>query len=194
MFTAQTNIALPDIPHTLRPLIKMIALKGKPTLRKQTGPGIFEVKNPTQILLNWCKNNISYNICDIADIGIQTIRQGNFEPHIDGPSSKGQLRHYNLMYMIDTGGQNVKTKIYNSPSELVAKVKQTDYSISYAEAELIETFEFQKHTWNLMNNQMFHSVEGITGTRIGLSISFFDAELPKFLQDLLTKSTTALSH
>lgn len=187
MFTAQANIPLPKIPYRLQQQIKLIALEGETKLQKQSGAGTFECKHLTQELYAWLRENIVDSDYDISKIMVQTIRNGNFEPHIDGPSLTGLIRHYNLMYIIDTGGEHVKTQIYNSPEELKLKARQADYRITYQEAELVDSFEFKKDTWNLLNNQIFHSVEGITGIRIGLSISFYDAQMPKFLLNLLAK-------
>lgn len=187
MFTAQTNIPLPKIPYRLQQQIKLIALEGETKLHKQSGAGIFECKHLTNELYGWLRDNIVSSDYDISKIMVQSIREGNFEPHIDGPSLTGLIRHYNLMYIIDTGGEHVKTQIYNSPSELIKQAQQSDYRITYDQAELIESFEFEKDTWNLLNNQMFHSVEGITRQRIGLSISFYDAQMPDFLLNLLAK-------
>ena len=185
MFVAKTNIPLPQIPYMYQQQIKLLALDGEVALKKQSGKGIFECKHLHIGLYKWLRDNIVDEDYDVKKIMVQTIREGNFEPHIDGPSVTGLIRHYNLMYIIETGGDRVLTQFYDSPPALIERAASSDYRIQYGESSVIHSIEFKKGTWNLMNNQVFHSVEGITGTRIGLSISFYDPVMPKFLLKLL---------
>lgn len=188
MFVAKTNLSLPDIPNMIKHHIKLLALEKEASLVKQSGNGLFECKHLTMGIYKWLEDNIAPPGYDMKKIMIQTIRNGNFEPHIDGPSVTGLIRHYNLMYILETGGENVITRFYESPEYLIDKAKSLDYRLDYSEAKILEEHVFPKNTWNLMNNQIFHSVEGITNIRIGLSLSFYESEMPEFLVNLINQT------
>lgn len=182
MFNAKLNLLLPKIPNHLCKQILAIANDNNVMLYKKSGEGIFECRPLTPELYAWLKINI---VEDVSKIVVQTIRDGNFEPHIDGPSTTGLIRYYNLMYILETGGEQVMTQFYHTTNEMIETAKSSDYRITYEQAQLVESVEFKPNTWNLMYNQNFHSVEGITGKRIGLSISVYTEELPKYLKNIL---------
>jgi len=182
MFNAKLNLPLPKIPLHLKKQIVNIANDDNVMLYKKSGDGIFECRPLTMELYAWLKINI---VEDVSKIVVQTIRDGNFEPHVDGPSTTGLIRYYNLMYIVETGGEKVTTQFYHTTPDMVEIATHSDYRISYSDTHIVESVEFSPDTWNLMYNQNFHSVEGITGKRIGLSISIYTEELPKFLKEII---------
>jgi len=85
------------------------------------------------------------------------------------------------MYILNPGGQRVLTHFYNPVNPNFGE--QTVFK--YEEVVLKETFEFKPNTWNIMNNQEIHSVEGVTDSRICLSVSFYNPELPELFKNLV---------
>jgi hypothetical protein len=188
MITAKVNLPLPSLPSNLIEELLLIANNEIVDLKYQNGNGIFEIRQIPDHIRDWVKLNITK---DISTGVLQTIREGNFEPHIDGPSSKKDIRYYNLLYLIEPGGTNVETCFYQTPINFLKTcIEKKKFRVAYEDAVLVEKFTFNPCTWNLMNTQCIHSVEGISGYRIGLSIGINNQELPNFLLDLINNLTT----
>lgn len=185
MFTARTNLSLPKLPESVKQEIVKVALSSAdvetPFLSYRSGEGIFECRNINTKTGLWCLQNLPVPFDGLA---VQSVRAGNFDPHVDGPSKRGPPRNYNLMYIIDSGGDRVTTNFYKTTDQLLAQVTK-DYQLPLHLCEQIESFEFLPDQWILMNNQCFHSVNGVTRTRIGLSISFYGADIPASVQKFL---------
>jgi len=185
MFTAKTNLSLPKLPETVKQEIVKVALSSAeaetPFLSYRSGEGIFECRNISKKTGMWCLQNLPVPFDGLA---VQSVRAGNFDPHVDGPSKRGPPRNYNLMYIIDPGGDPVTTSFYKTTDYLLSQVTK-DYQLPKQLCEKIATFEFKADEWILMNNQCFHSVDGVSRTRIGLSISFYGQEIPASVQKFL---------
>lgn len=183
MFTAKTNINLPQIPENLEKSISAIAHDSQtPFLSYTAGAGIFECKAIDREIVYWSLRNLPVSLRSVC---VQTIRAGDFEVHIDGPTANGPPREYNLMYVIEPGGDHVTTSFYKTNSELV-ELAGKDLVLPEPYRELIETFEFKPKQWIIMNNQCFHRVTGITGLRVGLSISLYTKDFTPYLKELVS--------
>jgi hypothetical protein len=92
----------------------------------------------------------------------------------------GLTRAYAMLYLFKKGGKKVITNFYqykNKPRCYgLGKLPPTDYS----KCKLIESFYFEEKKWYLINESILHDVQGITGKRIALQISF-GKKLPKNL-------------
>lgn len=181
-FTAKADLPLPNVPAHL--IEQAIGISNDNTAiaiyRETEEPGKFCLRHSSKELLNWVHENISDRI---KTVWVQTIKGGNFGPHIDGPGrTSGSRRYFNLMYIIDPGGDNVLTHFYKPIDSNIGD--KTVFSND--EVVLKETFHYKPNTWNLMTNQEIHSVEGVTGTRLGLSISFYNPDLPQKFKDLIS--------
>jgi len=184
MFTAKTNLPFCKLPNEIEQnVLTVVKNNAKPFLEYRSGAGLFEMKKSSSEIfyIIWAKEAIDKSIDNCA---IQTVSQGTFEPHIDGPSSRGAPRDYNLMYVLDPGGDCVTTTFYKTTDELKSKILSPGNRLERSLAEPIDVFEFKKHEWILMNNKCFHSVEGITRKRICLSISLYN-KIPEFLIKVL---------
>lgn len=186
-FTAKVDLPFPNVPAELvEQAIKISSNNSFIALRRKTDDnytGSFCLRFTSMEMLNWVQTNISKQI---STVWVQTIRGGDFGPHIDGPSpvSNTSRRYYNLMYIIKTGGDNVLTHFYEPiNSEIGDRVL-----FKPEEIVLTDTFKYKPNSWNLMNNQAIHSVEGVNETRLGLSISLYKPELPDFLATLVSET------
>lgn len=170
MFTAKTNVNFPVMPEKIEQAILEIAHDSqKPFLSYAAGAGIFECKSVNKEIVQWALRNLSVPLRSIC---VQTIRAGDFDAHVDGPTANGPPRDYNLMYIIKPGGEHATTSFYKTTDELI-RLSGKDRILPEAHRELLETFEFEPRQWIIMNNQCFHKVAGITGLRVGLSISLY---------------------
>lgn len=188
MFTAATNLPFPQIPKVFLDSLNVLLQEQSIFRANDVNNSNFQLRricaDRFPDLIFWVKKNVTENF---HKIHLQTINDGNyFDPHIDPVSNLAPERHYNLMYLFETGGDCVETCFYYTPPDTLDKCKQSGkFTFNYNEVSIISKFCFQKNTWNFMNNQCIHSVEGISSTRMGVALSFYDTTPPKFLQDFL---------
>jgi hypothetical protein len=182
-FTALKDLPFPNLPsHLIDEVVRISYSMSAISIFRDTptASGRFCLRNTSNTLLKWARDNVSDQI---KIVWVQTIKDGNFGPHIDGPGkTSGSRRYFNLMYILNTGGEKVLTHFYDP-----LKADIGDQTVfKYEEVLLKETFEFKANTWNMMNNQEIHSVEGVTGNRVCLSLSFYNPELPKMFENLIS--------
>ncbi len=184
MFTATTNLPFPQVPQPIIDHLKAV-MENRSSIFTITNSSSFEIRNIEDEIIEWVRNNITRNT---EKVFLQTIDKGtNFVPHVDPITPSKQVRHYNLMYLFETGGENVETCFYETPPDTLEKCAERGiYKIPYSDVKLISKFVFEKNTWNVMNNQCIHSVEGITGKRMGLSVSFYNKIPPDFLKSFIS--------
>jgi hypothetical protein len=184
MFTAKTNVNFPAMPEKIEQAILEIAHDSqKPFLSYEAGAGIFECKPANKEILQWALRNLSVPLRSMC---VQTIRAGDFDAHVDGPTANGPPRDYNLMYVIEPGGECVTTNFYKTTDELI-NLAGKNLILPEQHRELLETFEFMPRQWIIMNNQCFHKVAGITGLRVGLSISLYKKDCGPDLVKLVSE-------
>lgn len=182
MFTAKTNLNLPALPEEIEKGICRTAHNlQKPFLMYEAGDGLFECRDIDVPVLYWAVRNLPVSLRSVC---IQTIRSGDFDVHVDGPTANGPPREFNLMYVIEPGGDCVTTSFYKTDSELL-KLAGPNLVLPEQHREKIATYEFKPRQWVIMNNQCFHSVNGITGLRVGLSISLYRKDFTPFLKDVV---------
>lgn len=185
---------MPNIPDALKERLVHLATESSVVKGQfMVGEGVFESRAISEDVRDWVVENIIKDAP--ADVfftyggGLQTIRDGNFGPHIDPTTPSGKTRYWNLMYVIATGGDKVMTSFYETPRDFTEQcIKNQFFKIKQENVVLlkkIEEVEFKLNTWNLMNNQIIHSVEGITGVRAGLTIGICTKEIPEFLKKFL---------
>lgn len=181
-FTAKVDLPFPNVPdHLIEQAIRISYDNAAISIfRKTDANGRFCLRHSSDELLAWARENISDQI---KTVWVQSIKGGNFGPHIDGPGrTSGSRRYFNLMYIINPGGEKVLTHFYKPVDANIGDKTVFDYN----EVTLAETFQYKNNTWNLMNNQEIHSVEGVTDTRLGLSISFYSPNLPDTFKELIS--------
>lgn len=180
MFTAITDLPFPQVPESIIDKLREVMVNQK-SIFTIVNNSSFEIRTITDEITDWVRQNITL---DVEKVFLQTLGKGScFVPHLDPITPSKQVRHYNLMYVFETGGDNVETCFYETEPNALEKCAAVGvYKFSYEEVKLISKVRFEKNTWNLMNNQCIHSVEGITGTRMGLSVSFYNSKPPKFLE------------
>ena len=100
---------------------------------------------------------------------MQFILNGNFlGPHLDDPS----FRTVGHLYILQTGGSNVRTKWYDIKDEF-KHCEITNYAyVPYSRLIEIEDHKLEEGTWVRFNFSKIHSVENIETLRIGLAPAF----------------------
>jgi hypothetical protein len=125
----------------------------------------FAFVNPPEELTKWVKENITL---PYRGVNIQVMSGGEFvAPHID------EIRKGGLNYIIQTGGPDVKTKLYKPKLEY-ANLKvtpQTVFLYDTIDEVYSETLSINK--WHILDVTQIHSVNNLDplGVRISISVS-----------------------
>lgn len=117
----------------------------------------------------WAKSNIDTRINDIrafVALNYQDIAKWSQGPHTDS------TRTHTLIYLLDAGGDNVKTVFYKEHGvdniDRGLKYRPTDYT----NLEPIDSVELKVNTWTLLNATVLHSVESLTRARKTIQVAF----------------------
>jgi hypothetical protein len=143
----------------------------KDNFQHQSG-SIFTLWLSSQI--GWAQQNITKYAKDVR-YTISTSNRKSVGPHSD------LTRSYTLIYVLEPGGNDTRTVFYQERShnqlEHPLGVTINDYSL----LDVIGNFKLPVNQWSLLNAQVIHSIEGLTGHResvqIGLDIFPDDLKL-----------------
>lgn len=120
--------------------------------------GIYARWAPRPELKEWLSNNVS---TDVTLAGVQTI-EGDVPLHCD-------KRKWALNYILDTGGSSVVTGFYKLPKESTLQPPAARAKFAN-DAEELATVVFVPGRWHLLNTHILHSVSGVIGKRVAVTI------------------------
>jgi hypothetical protein len=96
-------------------------------------------------------------------------------PHIDSS------REYALLYVVDPGGENVSTAFYQESGKPIVRPKikplvslYKEYVNDYSLLTEIDRVVLPTHTWVILNANILHSVENLSGPRVTYQIALND--------------------
>jgi len=96
---------------------------------------------------------------------IQISVAGNFiAPHFDPPA----LRDNGIIYLLDAGGPDVRTKWYEVKAEFNHLKLPSATGIPYSKLDVAADHRLEEDTWHWMNFSKIHSVENQKSLRIAL--------------------------
>lgn len=130
-------------------------------------------KNVSTQLESWVKENI---VPAYANIGISKNLGPCLGPHID------KTRFYTLQYVIEPGGQNVRTAFYEPKFDEPMLDGEKMYVPDYSKLVEVETITCKSNNWYLINGRQLHSVENIESIRIALQIGLMRNPMTNFEQ------------
>jgi len=137
----------PTIPNDIIPSVQSIIDKPMRDRGKYNNI-FFHPKSINDNVSNWIMNNI----CPILASEIKMIQYQVIYPnlpiHIDSGS-----RRVGLNYLLQSGGKNAETKIYNVDRE-----------------EIISSTNINPFIWHYIITEMPHTVSNIEDVRVGISI------------------------
>ena len=121
----------------------------------------------------WAANNIhpyAYEAGLSVSVPVTAPMQG---PHLD------LRRRYALNYMLDLGGDNVRTVFYKEKGHPIERLHAAgpegkSYWADYADLEVIDDVVLSTGVWVVLNAKVLHSVENMQGYRAMLTISVPD--------------------
>lgn len=141
---------------------------------------IYTVKN--QDLIDWVKQNVSPNYAEIQLIVTRHKDQGRMIVHTD------MSRKLALNYIINAGGNNVKTNWFQEHDKPVIRSTKPNFAqtdtgfVEYDNLDLLDSVECNANSWTIIRTDVLHDVSNISGNRTFLSIKFsndYEQELLK---------------
>ena len=103
----------------------------------------------------------------ISTIRYQFLGPGtHVPPHIDPV----KIRKYGILYILDTGGDNVITKWYKPKNELNNLPVESPEWINYDNIECVYEYKLEPYTWYMGNFSEIHSVENLKRFRTAFSV------------------------
>ena len=118
----------------------------------------------------------------IRDIGYQHITNDNGSngpaqlfPHTDG-DRRGK---HCIQYLLDTGGDNVKTTWYQEPGQPL--FRETKKQFADVELTKVSQAVFPVHQWTIFTTGIIHNVEPILTSRRAFSVGFTNDELFSYI-------------
>lgn len=175
------KINLPSPSSTIIDYIRKLSVQTNDIANYQRSKSFHEQTNPTKIcagcfyqrnpLLDYLVRKEFQNMFN-EDFVVQLLRFRNFSenecavypPHTD----VGKL--LNLNYIIDAGGDNVRTIFYNKeedgPDKLLGQIEH------YENLTPINHFVGNAKEWHAIDVKRFHSLDNIAGTRTILCLGF----------------------
>jgi hypothetical protein len=131
--------------------------------QKSVDTGVHQRFNFDENLATWIRNNIVDQWQDNAS-GISTTTGPCQGPHVD------KRRFFNLIYLLDPGGDNVRTVFYKPKSHNIKFNHDSGFFLNYDDLEIIESHQLKSCSWNFLYTGTIHSVENITRVRASVQL------------------------
>lgn len=133
---------LPEIPeHLIEPIDVIINKPPKPDSKIPTDFAPFQTRLVSKELFEWVQDMFKIK----CYTQYQIIKRGL-------PTHKDVRRTVAFNYILETGGPNVLTTIYDDTKKMI------DYE------------EIKPHIWHRLKTDVFHNVTGITSSRVSISV------------------------
>ena len=189
------KLNFPEIPAEI-----LLNLKNKlynTVVVPDIGYGITHIKNNKSLVS--CKYIYSHIACEdfelwlkhnIPDVSIDSALMQSQHSINNLPSTHivhtDIERRSSLNYIIDTGGEDVTTSWYKEKNKNLHREsksinQQSDSGfVNYDNLELLESVNFQKNNWYVIDTRILHDVDNITNIRRSISINLFHRDYLNF--------------
>jgi len=133
----------------------------------------------------WVRNNIMETFVSTGgrySAGDNTTIHG---AHVD--SRYNNVPVYKLYYLVDRGGEDATTYFFQQkghPVEREGHPTSITYCDDYLQLDTIDQVQFPLNQWVLLNTNILHGVEDVTGSRVNLVIIFASADIAQDLAKL----------
>lgn len=112
----------------------------------------------------WVRDNITDKFQEASVVLSDVGNDGGLGPHTD------RRRDYSLMYVIKSGGPDVRTYFWHQQGQELIRNRFT-FIDDYDTLDLVDEANFVEGKWFIMNNRILHSVEHIQDRRLAFQIS-----------------------
>ena len=132
----------------------------------------------------WVRENIYSDFINTGgrlSVGTDTTTHG---AHADSQHHGTPV--YKLYYLIDSGGAS--TLFFKEHGQPIVRVGTTDNICrcdDYSKLEVIDRVQFPAGQWVLLNTNILHGVEDVTGSRINLAVILATHDITSVVQKLI---------
>lgn len=123
-----------------------------------------------QEIVDWINTHVHDNYNDAGLFVMDGSVDHTMLPHSD------QTRSMVAIYMIDPGGDNASTSYWQQHGQPLHRDLR-EFGLDYSKLELRYDVKWPKGKWVVMNTNILHSVENMTGVRLSIQIGLL--EFPK---------------
>ena len=105
--------------------------------------------------------------------------------HVD--SRYNNVPVYKLYYLVDRGGDDATTYFFQQkghPVEREGHPTNITLCDDYSQLEIIDQIQFPLNQWVLLNTNILHGVENVTGSRINLVVIFASTDIEQDIAKL----------
>jgi hypothetical protein len=122
-------------------------------------------------IVNWFKTNISEKF---ANLRVSTTEPDGFNKDTQA-AHRDLSRNYTLMYIIDCGGDAVRTAWYVENGKPVIR-ERGERCDDHRKLELLAEVIIPERTWCLVNATILHAVHNFVRPRRAIQAGFFDLD------------------
>lgn len=97
---------------------------------------------------------------------------------------------YKLYYILDAGGEDARTVFYQEhghPLNRKGSWEHICHCDDYSKMDVVEELRIPQGRWVLLNTNILHGVEGVTGTRLNLVVVVTTNNIEQLVLDLYKK-------
>jgi len=155
-----------DLPHPPKWLV-MEAVKNLPDMKAFESKATVQstpLTNPK--IVDWMEENIGGNMRDI-EVTWTTAGLNSIGVHTD------RGRNYALMYLLDQGGDNCFSTVYQQEGHPLIRERATHVEDRSTLKE-IHTYVAEKGRWYVLDTRILHTVDNLERFRIAIQCSFDD--------------------
>lgn len=132
----------------------------------------------------WVRENIYSDFINTGgrlSVGTDTTTHG---AHADSQHNGTPV--YKLYYLIDSGGASTLFfREHGQPTERVGTTENICRCDDYSKLEVLDKVQFPVGQWVLLNTNILHGVEDVTGSRINLAVLFATNDITSVVQKLI---------
>ena len=122
-------------------------------------------------IVDWFRANINENFHNLR---VSTTEPDGFLKDTQA-AHRDMSRDYTLMYMVDTGGDNVRTAWYQEEGKPIVR-NRGERCDDHRKLTKLEETVIPERTWCLVNATILHAVHNMSRPRRGIQAGFFNLE------------------
>ena len=121
-------------------------------------------------IVAWINEHVHDNYNDVGLFIMDGTENHTMLPHSD------QTRNFVAIYMIEPGGTDVYTGYWQEHGYPLIR-EHREFGLDYSKLDLRYKVQWPKGKWAVMNTNILHSVENMTGVRVAIQMGLL--EFPK---------------
>lgn len=122
---------------------------------------------------SWARENVCRSLGDPTLMWTMIMDRPAGIKGISSGAHTDTSRDFTMIYLIDLGGDNVKTVFYKEKKQSLLRPPKT-YGEVQQDLEILDSVELPLHTWFILDSRVLHSAEGLTRNRVAFQVGFVE--------------------